>query len=232
MTQKTFNELECESILKYSFKDKTLLKSAFTHASVGKEYKESENNERLEFLGDSILGFIVAEYLYKNFSSAEGVLTKLKQSLVSKEPLSFAIEKLGLFEFLIVGVTVDLENQTTKKTLSENLFEAIVGAIYLDGGIEYAKKFVYDNLIFSDVLSKKFVIKTDFKSKLQEFCAKRKLGKVDYVLIEKLGPDHSPSFTVAVIINGTKFSQSTAGSKKQAEQDCAKSALDILQREG
>ncbi len=232
MVLKTFNYTNCESILGYVFNNKTLLETAFTHASYTNEHKDSTNNERLEFLGDSILGFIVAEYFYKNNDSKEGELTRLKQSLVSKEPLSFAIDKLGLFEFLIVGESVDKENLTTKKTLSENLFEAIVGAIYLDGGIDFAKDFVYDNLISSEVLSKKFVIRTDYKSKLQEFCDKRKLGKVEYVLMEKLGPDHNPSFSVCVIIKGASIAKGTAGSKKQAEQESAKNALDILQREG
>ena len=127
-----FDVGNCEEIIGFSFKDKSLLRQCFTHSSFSHEHKSFGNNERLEFFGDSILGYCVAEYLYKKYPSAdEGELTEMKQNLVSHKPLSEAIERLGLGEFVLYGEG-EKHNFKNRSAVCENLFEAIVAGIYLD----------------------------------------------------------------------------------------------------
>ena len=215
---------EVENQIGYSFKDKELLRQCFTHASYNNDNKKKRDNERLEFLGDSILGFVVADYLYKNKHNDEGIMTENKQGIVSKKPLANAIDKLSLHKYL-------LKNETLKVTdsLKENLFEAIVAGIYLDGGLEEARKFITKNLILKlkDINS---VTSSDFKSEINEFCAKQKLGIVKYNLKSKKGSDHAPLFEVEAILNDKVLASGSGNSKKLAEQMAAESALKKLKK--
>lgn len=215
---------EVEKIIGYSFKDKELLRQCFTHASYHNDNKKKKDNERLEFLGDSVLGFVVADYLYKNKHNDEGAMTEYKQSIVSKKPLALAIDKLSLHTYL-------LKNETLKVTdsLKENLFEAIVAGIYLDGGLEEAKKFIMKNLVLTvkDINS---VSSSDFKSQINEFSAKQKLGTVKYKLKCKKGSDHDPVFEVEAILNDKVLATGSGKSKKLAEQKSAESALKKLKK--
>ena len=134
---------ECEEVLGYTFKDKVLLRACFTHSSYAHEHGGEKNNERLEFFGDSILGFVTAEYLMAKYPDLdEGRLTAYKQQLVSREPLSRAIEKSGLDQFLMYGEGEKKNSKENHQSANENLYEAIVAGIYIDGGIEEVKKFV------------------------------------------------------------------------------------------
>lgn len=217
-----FNLTEVQRKIGYEFKCSELLRVAFTHASYSNEKKGEKNNERLEFLGDSVLGFIVTDYLFKNTDENEGDMTENKQLIVSFKPLSSACKRLKLYENLIVG-----ENVVVTEKLQENLMEAVIGAIYLDGGIDEAKKFIYNNIINKIKLKSntKFV---DFKSKLNELSTKKKFT-VTYETQGKKGMDNDPSFTVSVYIDGKKVATSTAKGKKQnAEQLVAKKALEYL----
>ena len=135
---------DCEEKIGYSFKDKLLLRTCFTHTSYSNEHGE-ESNENLEFLGDSILNFTVAEYLFKAHSGDEGDMTKRRAELVSTEPIGEAVRRMGLDEFLLVGEGE--KNRKPKLNMCADLFEAVVAGIYLDGGEERAKKFIYDNLL-------------------------------------------------------------------------------------
>ncbi|MBO7215110.1 MAG: hypothetical protein J6V66_06425, partial [Clostridia bacterium] len=173
-------------------------------------------------LGDSVLGFIVTDYLFKFTNEDEGDMTENKQLLVSFKPLSSACKRMKLYENLILG-----ENVKVTEKLQENLMEAVVGAIYLDGGIEEARKFIYNNIINKIDLksSTKFV---DYKSKLNELSSKNHFT-VSYETVGKKGMDNDPTFTVSIFINGEKVASSTAKGKKQnAEQLVAKKAIEIL----
>ena len=219
-----FNLSEIEKIIGYSFNNPQVLKTAFTHASFANEKKGEKNNERLEFLGDSVLGLVVAEYLFKNTNEDEGDMTQLKQSIVSFKPLSTTCKKLNLSSHMLVGEKVSVTDK-----LQENLMESIIGAIYLDGGIVPAEKFIVKNLIKPYLKKGGKVI--DYKSELNELSSKKRF-EVSYELIEKTGLDNNPTHTVAVLIDGKVVAKATAEGKKQnAEQLSAKKALSVLQKQ-
>lgn len=226
----SFNSSEIEAIIKYTFKNKDLLRCAFTHSSYSRENgKGIYNNERLEFLGDSVLGFIVADHLFrKKGRNNEGKMTREKQSLVSKVPLGLAIESIGLQKYLIVGES--MENVGANISSCENLFEAIVAAIYLDGGLESAKQFIYEFLIKNADKGKssKITSKRDSKSELQEKMQSKKLGTPKYELISKTGPDHDPLFTIGVVIGGKTVAVGQGKNKSDASKDAATRALKKL----
>lgn len=216
-----FNLASVQKKLGYAFKNPEIIRVAFTHASFSNEKKGEKNNERLEFLGDSVLGFIVTDYLFRTSKDSEGSMTERKQSIVSFKPLSSACKRLKLSEELVVG-----ENVTVTEKLQENLIEAVIGAIYLDGGIEEAKKFIYNNIINNSLKTAKQPI--DYKSKLNELSSKKKFS-VSYETVSKKGMDNDPTFTVSLFIDGKKVASSTAKGKKQnAEQLVAKKALSLI----
>lgn len=227
---------ECEEKLGYSFKDKTLLRLCFTHSSYAHEHGGVKNNERLEFFGDSILGFITAEYLMDKYPKVdEGVLTEYKQQLVSSEPLSKAIDKSGLGEFLMFGEGEKKNSPEHHRSAMENLFEAIVAGIYLDGGFEECKKFV-KKFLFNviPVCQRKQNVKcdgasVDYKGRLQDLVQKRKLGTLLYKVKERKGPDHEPTFTMAVTIDGKEIALATGRKKSDAEKLAAQKALVVLE---
>lgn len=225
-----FDVKECEKIIGYVFKDKSLIINAFTHSSYTNEHKNYPSNERMEFLGDSILGYVVAEKLYLEFSNKdEGFLTLKKQSLVSKTPLSKAIVKIGLDKHLILG---EGEQKSGKKqSLYENLFESIVAAIYLDAGIDEARKFILSTLDFNDEDFYSDCVDDDYKSKLLHLVQQRRLGEIEYFEVTKSGPAHAPVFVMGVKIQGKTLATATAPSHKKGEQLAAKAAIDILQSE-
>lgn len=213
----------------YEFKDKNLLLTAFIHSSYANEHKNLKSNERLEFLGDSLLGFITAEYFFKNSADDEGKLTDKKKNLVSSLPLSTCVIEEGYENFLLLGKGAEVQFALGKRSASENLFEAITGAIYLDGGIESAKKFVYNKLL-SHI--DEFICVRDFKSELQNFVqADKSLGKIVYKIIEKRGPDHQPIFVSAVFVGDKKTATGEGKNKAEAEKQAARFALEYLKKE-
>lgn len=221
----------CEKIIGYSFENKDILINAFTHASYSNEHKNLKSNERLEFLGDSLLGFIVSEALYDKSKEDEGKLTLKKQALVSKKPLSKSVIEAGLNKFLLLGEGEKASSQ--KINLAENLFESIVAAIYLDGGIDNAKKFVFNFLDVNALSSARIEEEKlfDYKSKLLHIAQKRRLGEVVYTEIEKDGPPHKPIFTMSVRVGNRTLAKGSGSSHKAGEQEAAKAAIDILQSE-
>ncbi len=218
-----------EEIIGYSFKDKKLLVECFTHSSFTNEHKGYKNNERLEFFGDSILGFIVTEFLFeKNSGFDEGKLTEKKQKIVSKKPLSQAIIKLGLDKLLLLGEG-EKNSKVKSENLAENLFEALVAGIYIDGGIDVAKKFVYDKLLScEDCIDQR----TDFKGAFQELVQKKRLGEIKYEQVKVDGPAHNPEFTMQLKLNGKVLATEKGSSKQKAEQKCAEIALQLLKTKG
>ena len=228
---KSFNQAECEKIIGYTFKDKALLKTCFTHSSYAYE-QGVESNERLEFFGDSIMEFVITEYLFTKNLGDEGKMTRIRAELVSKEPLQNMVELLGLDKFVLLG------NGQTKSTnkndkLFSSVYEALVAGIYIDGGIKQVKKFIKNTLVkeYEKSVSKgKSQSRAGYKVELQEYVQKHKLGTIAYNSLGKSGPDHKPEFTEALLINGEVIAKGTGLSKQVAQNECAKIALAKIKR--
>ena len=218
------NLFEVEKIIGYKFKSKRLLQKALTHSSYSNEHKV-ESNERLEFLGDAVIEFIITEILYREFAGEEGELSKIRALVVSEKPLSETIDKLRLSEYLIKGVG-ESKNVTQSRAIKCDMFEAIVGAIYLDGGLENAKKFFNFSLgdIIENIKVNGFV--DDPKSKLQESL---KQAKIVYSTT-KTGADHMPVYKTIVYINDIKSGTGQGSNKKTAEENAASMALNNLKK--
>ncbi len=226
----------CEERIGYSFKNKLLLRQCFTHSSYANEHGENDN-ELLEFFGDSIMEFVITEYLYKNAKGDEGKLTKERADIVSKKPLLSLVLKLGLDKFVLLGKGLENNNRLEEKLYS-SIYEAVVAGIYLDGGLVPAKNFIKNTLIKEYELVKKEKeqkakkqVVSDYKSKLQEYIQKKKLGSIAYELLWKKGPDHKPTFRVAVTLNGARISEGEGASKKIAEMQAACSAFKKISKQ-
>ncbi|MBE5750521.1 MAG: ribonuclease III [Clostridiales bacterium] len=217
----------CEEKIGYTFTDKMLLRNCFTHASYAYEHGEKDN-ELLEFFGDSIIEFVVTEYLYKNAAGDEGKLTKKRAEIVSKDPLLRAVKKLGLEDFVLLGRGQEKSSKQDEKLFS-SIYEAIVAGIYLDGGLTEAKNFIRRTIIADyeqkESVANKVKPTNDSKNKFQEYVQKYKLGSISYQTLGRIGPDHSPEFRVAVLLNGIRVAEGKGGSKKAAEAVAAELAL-------
>jgi len=226
-----FDSAKIEKIIKFNFKNKSLLYKAFKHRSYLAITNESyiESNERLEFLGDSILGQATTDFLFHEYpQEPEGTLSQMKSVLVSRIVLSEICNKLGLGEFLLIDKG---EKKTGgKKRLSNlaNLYEAIIGAIYLDGGYKPAEKFINRTVLAhkNDILNKKRHY--NYKSILLEYSQSRGLGSPSYKLIDESGPDHEKFFKIEVSIDNEQCAKGEGRSKKIAEQNAARSLLKII----
>ncbi|MCL2087981.1 MAG: ribonuclease III [Oscillospiraceae bacterium] len=213
----------------YKFNDERLLKQALTHSSFTHEGKNGYNNERLEFLGDSVLSVIVSAYLYHNYPNlSEGDLSKFRASLVRSKSLSDFALSIDLGSMLFLGKGEDQSGGRFRKSLLEDAFEAVIGAIYLDSGYEDAEKFI---MRFIPEAIKKIGGKTavyDYKTMLQEIIQQNPEEKISYVLIGQKGPDHDKEFSVELRLNSNVISKGTGKSKKSAEQNAAKQALVLM----
>ena len=214
-----FNFNAVEEKLGISFRNKNLLKIAFTHSSYANEHN-CESNERLEFLGDSVLGFIVTKKIYNYTNLKEGELSKLRALLVSEEPLAKIVDELKIEEYMLKGIG-ESKNKVNSRAIKCDLFEAIVGAIYLDLGLEIVQKFVMKKLEPVFVQIKKLESFEDSKTQLQE---KFSHAKIKYVT-KKLGQDHNPTYESMVLINNVSCGKGVASNKRSAEQGAAKEAL-------
>ncbi len=217
---------EIEIKMGYAFKDRSLLALAFTHRSFVNENKEvNEHNERLEFLGDSVLGMIVAEYLYRYLpSTPEGELSYLRSRLVEATSCMNYVQKLDVEKYVLLGKGERLNSGRGRDSILADLFEAIIGAIYIDGGLESAQKFLFKN--FSRDIED--ILKTpiqNWKAQLQDFCQKTYQETPIYKVLSESGPDHSKTFSISVIINQEEVGSGVGPSKKEAQQEAAKDAL-------
>ncbi|RJR25449.1 ribonuclease III [Candidatus Microgenomates bacterium] len=225
------NTNRLEESLGVTFENKELLERAMTHRSFLNEAKNPEikSNERLEFLGDSILSFWVSEQIFKEFPDLpEGKLTHIRTHLVRTETLTKLARKLNLGEFLLMSKGEELGGGRENPLLLANCFEAVIGAVYLDQGIEKVSLFLKNN--FEDLLSQIDDVEAlkDSKSLLQELVqAEGHLSPV-YKLISSSGPDHQKVFTMGVFIDERLIAQGTSRSKQEAEEESAKKALEIL----
>ena len=212
----------------YKFKDERLLQRALTHTSYANECNEGHNksNERLEFLGDSVLGIITAEHFYLNFNDLpEGELTKLRAATVCENSLSSFARQLGLGEYLLLGKGEMCTGGSDRPSILADAFEALIAAIYLDGGIEEAKKFV---LKYVDKAVEEHRGFKDYKTVLQEVIQKNPGEVIEYVLVKESGPDHNKRFEVEVHLNSNVIGKGVGTSKKKAEQLAAKEALELM----
>lgn len=210
----------------YKFKDEHILMKALTHSSYANEHRLAYNNERLEFLGDSVLGFITADYLYKNFGKErEGDLTKLRALLVCENSLVGFAKQLGIGGFMLLGKGEEQTGGRTRPSVIADAFEAVLAAVYLDGGLEAARAFLLKSIIPA---IEKSVALDDYKTVLQEKVQRVKGNSIRYEMTGEDGPDHDKVFTAAVIVNGKVAGEGSGKSKKDAEQNAAKAALDAI----
>lgn len=214
----------CKS-LDIKFKNIELLDQAFHHRSITNENKGYKNNERLEFLGDSVLGVVTASYLYRNFDKPEGDLAKIKSSVVSEKTLAQVALRLGIDKLLILGHGEELSGGRQKPAILADCMEAIIGAYYLDSGYKMAEAYVLSFIIGEIDKVCEFGMK-DYKTLLQEKFQKISKQCPKYELISKTGPEHNQIFTVTVHLGDKIFGPSSGKSKKEAEQLAAKVALD------
>jgi ribonuclease-3 len=227
----TLSRLErCQAGLGYTFKDVSLLERSLIHTSCKLEYNGS--NERLEFLGDAILGMVISEHLYKTFPEyCEGELTRIKSVVVSQPALARVGDRLNLREYVLVGKGLP-ERKSFPKSLIANVFEAIVAAIYMDGGLEAARGFVLSQLGEEIIRVCQNEHEGNYKSLLQQYCQKHLGALPHYRLIDQQGPEHGKTFEVAVIIKDVEHCHGKGKSKKQAEQLAAEATYrSIIQQD-
>ncbi len=215
-----------EKKLQYQFKDPNLLIQALTHRSC----KSRLNNERLEFLGDAVLDLLVGEYLFKKFENAtEGDLSKLRASIVNEQGFMKLALELDLGKYLFISQSEEYNAGRKKPSILSNAFEAIIGAIYLESGIQSAAKITY-RLLESCYERIDLSLTSDYKTLLQEVTQSR-FGEIPrYELISQSGPDHQKIFEVAVIIGEREYARCIGNSKKVAQQKCAHIAYNVLQK--
>lgn len=225
---------DLEERIEYTFKDRSLLVRALTHSSYANECQiEQGDNERLEFLGDSIIGFLVSEYLLVNHPNlSEGQLSKLRAQLVSASSLFYVASGLKLGRFLRLGKGEEKSNGRKKQALLVDSIEALVSAVYLDGGMDAARRFVLKELAedLKDIQAGHFVF-SDYKSMLQEKLQSLREALPEYAVIDESGPDHRRQFSVRLRIGGELTAQGHGETKKRAEQDAARQALEKVEQQ-
>lgn len=227
--------LQIEQTLGLQFDDKSLLQQAFVHRSYLNENPGFKlgSNERLEFLGDAVLGFVVAEHLFQLLPDvSEGVLTSLRAALVKSETLARMARRLGLGAHLFLGRGEEASGGRNRPTILASTFEALLGAILLDQGLDACRRFALASL--QDELARAVREKSekDFKSRLQELAQGRWQVTPTYRMISAEGPDHERIFTVEVLLAGKPVSRGVGRNKQSAEQDAARQALDVVDVSG
>jgi ribonuclease-3 len=219
-------------ILDYNFKDNRLIITALTHSSYANESKEDISfNERLEFLGDSVLGLIISDYLYRNFTDlTEGELSKIRAGVVSEFSLAQKARELGLGAYLRLGKGEDNIGGRDRSSVLADAMEAVIGAIYLDGGIDAAKLCVLKHLKSTIVSQMSGEGQQDYKTQLQELLQSRSLLEISYRIIKEEGPDHDKWFTAKVCHGDVTIGIGQGKNKKMAEQQAAWCALNKLSK--
>ena len=217
---------EVQQRISYTFKSAALLERALTHKSYANENKVVLHNERLEFLGDSVLNLVVSEYLMKfcPFSS-EGDLSRLRAAIVSEPALAEVARKIGLGTYLLLGKGEELTGGRNKDSLLADSLEALIAAVYLDAGMDATRSLTLN--LFQDKINTHCIqgASSDYKTKLQEYCQERLKQLPEYRVVSKTGPDHQREYVVEVFLTGGIQGQGTGQSKKEAQQQAAKHAL-------
>lgn len=222
--------IDFEKKLGYTFKNKQLIKNALTHSSYANE-KKLANNERLEFLGDSVLSVIVSEQLYNRLPEvAEGRLTKLRASLVCEQSLAVFARSVGISEALLLGKGEEMTGGRNRASILSDAFEAVLAAVFLDSGMDNAKKWLL--ALMKDAIDEAVAghIYSDYKTALQEAVQHGQSGKITYRTVEEIGPDHMKTFVVEVMCDGAALNRGEGKSKKDAEQNAARIALENIRK--
>lgn len=224
------NTSQIEEAIGYTFKDRQLMILAFIHRSFVNEHRDiiTTHNERLEFLGDSILGLLVAEFLYRNFPSVpEGDLSYLRSRLVEASSCVIYVNKLNIGRFVLLGKGERMNDGRGRESILADFFEAIIGAIFLDGGLDAARKFIFETFApeIAAILSTPL---SNWKALLQDYCQKNFHVAPIYKVLEASGPDHSKLFKICVSIEGEELGRGEGASKKEAQQAAAANAMSIL----
>ena len=215
--------------IRYYFNDKELLIEALSHSSYANEKRKGRNsNERLEFLGDSVLSIVVSQYLFEHFTHLpEGELTKIRASLVCEKSLYEFAKQIDLGEHILLGKGEENTGGRERVSILADAFEAVIAAVFLDGGLEAAKRHIL-KFIPKDIDDRKPVSFSDHKTILQEIIQKNPEEKVEYKLVGQSGPDHNKAFKVQVRLNSNVIGTGIGRSKKEAEQMAAKEALELM----
>jgi ribonuclease-3 len=219
-----------EEKLGYTFRDPALLENALTHSSCANESRgKLQSNERLEFLGDSILGMVVAEHLFRNHPELpEGDLTRTRAALVCEDSLVEVAEALGLGDYLKLGKGEEAGGGRNRPSIRADAVEAVLAAVYLDGGIGSARKIIQKYILSKEISGRKTV--RDYKTALQELVQRESGHVLKYCLTGEDGPDHNKRFFVDVQLNGKAVGNGEGRSKKEAEQMAAKAAFEALEK--
>ncbi len=220
---------EFEKIIGYKFNDRQLLFEALSHSSFANESKHRyRSNERLEFLGDSVLSIVVSDYIFKHCRDIpEGELTKTRATLVCEKALYTFGERIDLGSFIMLGKGEELAGGRERPSIIADAFEAVIAAIYLDGGMEPVRKHIL-RFLPEDIQGAVADAYDDYKTILQEIVQKNPEEHVEYRIAGESGPDHNKSFTVQVMLNSNVIGEGTAHSKKSAEQQAAHEALRLM----
>lgn len=223
MTEHSLKELETG--IGYCFKNKALLKQALTHSSYANEQKINKwsDYERLEFLGDAILEMVTSVFLFEKYPDlSEGQLTRRRAMLVCGSSLAFCAKDIELGKFILLGKGEEATGGREKETITSDVVEAVIGAIYLDGGLEHAKEFIH-RVVLSDIEHKQLFY--DSKSLLQEYVQRESGSVLSYIVVDEKGPDHDKEFIIEVRVNGKTMGRGVGKTKKAAEQKAAYEAL-------
>ena len=220
-------DLECA--IGYHFKNIQLLQNALTHSSYANErwHNSLLSNERLEFLGDSVLGMLVAEYLFRSFPDRpEGELTRMRADMVCEQTLAAAANRIGLGEHLLLGHGEERLGGRSRNSILADAMESVIAACFLDGGLDAALKVVRKFILVEVPVTK--LHNADYKTALQELVQQKKNQVLTYALVGESGPDHDKCFDVEVMLNGTVVGTGSGSSKKRAEQSAARAAMEKL----
>ena len=220
---------DLEAAIGYTFRDISLLQNALAHSSYANErwHNSLMSNERLEFLGDSIVGMVVAEYLYRTFPDRpEGELTRMRADMVCEKTLAAVAGRIDLGRHLLLGNGEEQGGGRTRNSILADAVESVIAASFLDGGMEAARQFIR-KFILVEVPVKR-LHNVDYKTSLQELVQQKKNQTLTYTLVGESGPDHDKRFEVEVRLNGRVVGLGSGSSKKRAEQDAARTAMEAL----
>jgi ribonuclease-3 len=216
-----------EETLQYAFADRSILETALTHTSFVKgDGKRQTHNERLEFLGDAVLELCVSEHLFRDYPDMqEGAMTRHRARLVCEQALFSAAQELGIPDCLRLGNGEELTGGRQKPSIVSDAMEAVLGAVFLDGGLENARRVIKDRVIRHLEEARVDETDKDFKTRLQEYVQKNHIGTLEYECLDETGPEHQKRFTICVLLSGESIGVGTGLSKQSAGQAAAKAAL-------
>ena len=217
---------DLEEAIGYRFHNLSLLQNALTHSSYANErwHNSLLSNERLEFLGDSVLGMLVAEYLFRNFPNRpEGELTRMRADMVCETTLAAAANRIGLGDYLLLGHGEEQGGGRSRDSILADAVESVIAACFLDGGLDAALNFIRQFILVEVPVTR--LHNVDYKTQLQELVQQKKNQTLSYALVDESGPDHDKRFDVEVSLNGAVVGKGSGSSKQRAEQDAARAAI-------